>query len=147
MFDRQAAFLLSDGSIVGLDGSSPIQFSHILTNQLFVVIRHRNHLDVMSAIGLTESAGVYTYDFTSGPGQAFGANSQKNLGGGIYGMYGGDANADGSINILDTMDAWKVQTGTSAYLSGDGNLNAQVNNQDKNDLIIINTGQMSMVPE
>ncbi len=39
-----AGFLLKDGSIVGLDGVSPLPFNVIITNNAYFVIIHRNHL-------------------------------------------------------------------------------------------------------
>lgn len=45
---RRAGFLLSDGSIVDLDGSSPIAFAAEMGNY-YVVVEHRNHLPIMSS--------------------------------------------------------------------------------------------------
>ncbi len=57
---RQAAFILNDGSIVGLDGSSVLQFNNAINQQLFVIVNHRNHLGVLSANALTQSGGIYS---------------------------------------------------------------------------------------
>ncbi len=86
MIARQAAFLLNDGKIVGLDGSSNLQFDKSLNHSLFTVIHHRNHLAVMSANPVTKNGNVYTYDFTISADQAYGTNAQKDLGSGVYGM-------------------------------------------------------------
>ncbi|MCD4745032.1 MAG: hypothetical protein K8R58_01900, partial [Bacteroidales bacterium] len=86
---QQAAFILNDGSIVGLDGSSVLQFANTITNNLFVVIWHRNHLGVMSANAVTETGGVYTYNFTTGVDQAYGGLlGHKEIGTGVWGMIG-----------------------------------------------------------
>ncbi len=61
---QQAAFLLSDGSIVGLDGSSEVVVPTAFTDNLYVVVYHRNHIRVMSASALTMVGGIYVYDFT-----------------------------------------------------------------------------------
>ena len=66
----------------------------------------------MSANALTEAGGVYTYDFTTGAGQAYGTGSQKNLGSGIYGLFGSDGNADGNITGDDKSNVWVPQVGT-----------------------------------
>ena len=68
---RQAAFILNDGSIVGMDGSSILQFTNSINQQLFAVVHHRNHLAILSANALTSSAGVYNYDFTTALQQNF----------------------------------------------------------------------------
>ncbi len=145
-FERQAAFILADGSVVGMDGGSAIQFTHNLNEQLFVVIRHRNHLDIMSSTGITQSAGVYSYDFSTGVGQAYGSNAIKDLGGGIYGLFGGDGDANGIIGANDKTAAWEIEAGTGGYLQGDYNLDSQTDNKDKNDILFNNTGNSSQIP-
>ncbi len=146
MIAKQAAFLLNDGSVVGLDGSSILSFYHSIIQSLFVVIWHRNHLGVMSANALTETGGVYTYDFTTSGGQAYGTDAQKDLGSGVYGMIAGDANADGDVNTGDKT-IWTNQAGVSGYKTADMNMNTQVNNQDKNNKWLLNSGEECQVPE
>ncbi len=145
---QQAAFLLNDGSIVGLDGSSDLLFNTIINDSLFVVIWHRNHLGVMSAYPLIEAGGVYTYDFTSGAEQAYGgANGHKEIGTGVWGMIGGDGNANGQIDNPDKDDVWALQAGNSGFLSGDFTMESQVNNNDKNDIWLINNGVGTQTPD
>ena len=147
IFSRQAAFILNDGSIVGLDGSGILYFDGSINNNLFLVIYHRNHLGVMSASPLTLN-GIYSYDFSSGEGQANGGNlGHKYIGGGKYGMIAGDGNGNGEINLDDKINIWEAQAGQYDYLQGDYKLNGQVYNFDKNDLWRINYGKESQVPE
>ena len=143
-FVRQAAFLLSDGSIVGLGGSSPIQFTHNLINQLFIVIMHRNHLPVMSQNPLIESGGIFAYDFTTSASQAYG-NNQNNLGG-VFVMIGGNGDANSAVDMVDKTSVWMIETGLQGYLSGDFTLDGQVNNQDKNDVWVGNLGKGYPLP-
>jgi PKD repeat protein len=143
---RQAAFLLSDGSVVAIDGISNLQFIYPITQQLFAIIWHRNHLGVLSAFPLMKLGNIYSYDFTTGGGQAFGIDSQANLGGGIYGMISGDANADGFVNDIDKAASWQLESGLSGYLPSDLNLDGQSGNQDKNDKWLPNTGKGIQVP-
>ncbi|MCB0807505.1 MAG: PKD domain-containing protein, partial [Bacteroidales bacterium] len=147
MVGQTAAFLLEDGSVVDLNGSSPLRFSIDVQDQLFAVIRQRNHLPVMTANPLSMSGGLYVYDFTTSAGQAFGTDAQKDLGGGIFGMYAGDFNADGTINSDDKSVNWDMDAGTPGYIMTDSNLDGQADNQDKNDLWIPNMGESSQVPE
>jgi len=144
---QQAAFLLNNGSIVGTDGSSVLQFDNSITNQLFVVVWHRNHLGIMSANALTETGGVYTYDFTTGNNQAYGTDAQVDLGSGMYGMIGGDANADGFVNNDDKTEVWNSETGETGYLGSDVDMDGQANNLDKNDTWINNISSHSQVPD
>ncbi|MCD4747197.1 MAG: hypothetical protein K8R58_12945 [Bacteroidales bacterium] len=145
---QQAAFILNDGSIVGLDGNGACSIATSITNNLFVVIWQRNHLGIMSAYPLTESGGVYTYDFSTGDGQAYGgANGHKEIGTGVWGMIGGDGDANSQIGNVDKNDVWAVQAGTSGYLSGDFTMDVHVNNSDKNDVWSPNSGKGGQVPD
>lgn len=146
MIARQAAFVLSDGTVVALDGASDLFFSNSVVNQLFVVVWHRNHLGVMSANPLANVGGIYSYDFTTGAGQAYGADAHKLLAGGKYGMYGADGNADKAVNITDRNNVWKPTAGTLGYKAGDFNMNVHVNNPDKNGIWVPNNGKTSKVP-
>jgi len=143
---RQAAFLMSNGSIRSLDGTSNQQFDNLtIQHSLFAVIYHRNHLAVMSANPMAESGGVYSYDFTTSAGQAYNSG-QKELGGGYFGMYSADGNADGTISTTDKT-GWTNQAAMNGYTAEDFNLDAQVNNIDKNDFWIPNVDEGSQVPE
>lgn len=141
---RQAAFLTKDGKVVGLDGSSNLIFDETINNNLFVVIWHRNHLGVLSANALALTDGIFTYDFITSAGQAYNSG-QKDLGG-FYGLYAGDANADEQITHGDYI-VWKTQAGESGYKLSDFDLDGEVDNIDKNDIYLPNTGYESQVPE
>jgi agmatine deiminase len=144
---RQAAFLRSDGSVVALDGVSDLQHEIAITQQLFVVIYHRNHLAVMSAEPLVMAGGIYHYDYSDGESKVFGGSSgHKEIISGIWAMAGGDCNADGLINLSDLSDIWLNEAGLSGYLMSDPNMNTQSDNQDKNELIIKNLNFSSQVP-
>ena len=146
MIARQAAFMLKDGSIVGMDGISNLRFDVAINYQLFTVIHHRNHLAIMSANPLTETAGFYTYDFSSGENQVYnGTSGHKDLGG-LWGMYAGDGNKDGYINASDK-NVWSTEAGTFGYFTFDYDLDAQVDNPDKNDVWLNNQTKESQVPQ
>lgn len=145
--EMQAAFLLNNGSVVGLNGSSVLQFTASLSDDPYVVVWHRNHLGVLSASPLTETAGIYTYDFSASMAQAHGGGlGYKLIDTDVYGMAGGDANGDGVVNAADKA-LWTTNTGTTGYKSSDLNLDAQVNNPDKNDTYIENGSLSSQVPD
>ena len=147
LIDRQAAFVSRDGVIVDLDGSSILSFNHSIINSLFVVLWHRNHLGILSANPLTESSGIYTYDFTTSSAQAYNSLSQKEIVPGIWGLYSGDGNGDSDINDLDKSNIWESQAGEAGYFSGDFNMNCNVDNIDKNDIWKPNEGMGSHVPD
>ncbi|MEZ5084548.1 MAG: hypothetical protein R2750_14060 [Bacteroidales bacterium] len=145
-FARKAAFVLEDGTIVDLDGSSIPTFSGTLTNNLFVVVYHRNHLPIMSANAVTQIGGIYTYDFTSAVGQVYGgAAAHKFLAAGTWGMFGGNSNGDHTVDAIDYA-IWRNNAGLPGYKAGNFDMDSQTNNQDKNDVMVENFGEMSQVP-
>lgn len=143
--EQQAAFLLSNGSVVGIDGSSMLSFNHSLIHSLFIVVHHRNHLSIMSANPLIKTNGVYGYDFTNSASQDYGDN-QTNLSNGYFGMVAGDINVDGFIN-QDDFILWKLKAGQQGYLMEDLDLNSQVENIEKNDYWLPNVGKSEILPE
>ncbi|OYT13465.1 MAG: hypothetical protein B6I19_04995 [Bacteroidetes bacterium 4572_114] len=144
---QQAAFLLKDGSIVDLDGTSALSFTTKIDDKLFAVVRHKNHLGIMSAGPLSGFNNNYNYNFTTAIDKAFGTNAQASLNGGAFGMYGGDANADGEINAGDRTLIWNNEAGTNGYLQGDANMDTQADNKDKNDIWFKNNGENCQVPD
>jgi hypothetical protein len=144
---RKAGLLLTNGNIVATDGVSPLFFTNSVSNNLFVVIHHRNHLAILSANALTQTGGIYTYDFSTASAQAFGSNAEKQLATGIWGMYCGDANGNGTIEIGDLTPAWKSNAGKTGYFPADLNFNRQVNNSDKDSFWLPNYGKGTNVPQ
>ena len=148
MIAKQACFLTKSGNVVALDGINYPIFNTTVTNNLYVVIYHRNHLGIMSAYPLIPTGNLYSYDYSIDIGQVYGTmNGHKHLGGGVWGMTGGDGKSDGQINNGDKNDVWASQAGGSGYLAGDFNMDSQVNNGDKNDLWVPNTGMGGQVPD
>jgi hypothetical protein len=145
--EMQAAFVLNNGSVVGLDGSSVLQFSATVSNEPFIVIWHRNHLGILSTTPPTEISGIYTYDFSIAMNQVYGAGlGYKSIGIGIYGMAAGDANSDGMINMTDKT-LWSANAGSSGYRPTDFNMDVQIDNTDKNGYLIENQDLSSQAPD
>ena len=135
------ALLKSDGTIVGLDGTSIPSFTGIVNNFLYIIIWSRNHVGIMSSADITP-AGTVVYDFTTGFDKVYlGEPGYKMLETGVYGMASGDINADGTVNTTDkTPSGWKLDAGKKGYLGADLNMNTQVSNKDKNDFWVPNNG-------
>ena len=131
---QRAAFLKSDGTIVDIDGTNPVVFWGTTDGSYYIVVKHRNHLAVMSS-DVVELKGITTYDFTTSESQAYikdvGAIPMANLGGGKYGMYEGDTDASGVVDVLDRANAWNNRNHTGVYVGSDTDLSSVVDVIDR----------------
>ncbi|MEW6510858.1 MAG: hypothetical protein AB1428_07875 [Bacteroidota bacterium] len=145
-FATRAGFLLADGSIKETPGASPLHFSGFDPGNYYIVVRHRNHLAIMSAAAVPISDNSALYDFTTGQAQAYGTNPMVQVGS-AFCMIAGNGNGDGSINAVDRNSVWRVQNGSiNGYYTGDFNLNGTVNAIDRNTYWRVNNGILSQVP-
>lgn len=147
---RRAALLKSDGTIVDIDGTSQVKFNRIVPGNYYIVVRHRNHLPIMSANPVSLSfTNSLQYDFSSAQTQAYGTEPMADLGSSVFGMYAGDANQDGSINATDLNAYWILQNGTTydyQKKTADFNLDATINATDLNLYWTPSNGKASQVP-
>lgn len=125
---RKAAFLLNNGSIVDLDGTS-LKFNNLpaFSDNLYVVIYHRNHMAIMANNAVTKDVSqVYTYNFSTGSGQIYGGLSGCKLLDSRYVCISGDANGDNHIWGNDN-DIYVSQYYLSnRYLPSDFNMDKNV---------------------
>jgi len=99
--DTVAALLRNDGKIVSTSGYQMIPLdTRITPGNYFVIIRHRNHIAIMSFNTVQVSQNPVLYDFTVSPGKVYGSEL-KLLKPGLYGMFAGDSNYDGAIDSSD----------------------------------------------
>jgi hypothetical protein len=122
-------------SILNVNGlcsvSIPISY---LGNSYYMAIKHRNSIETWSNQALSLSSSQISYSFTNSDSQAFG-NNMRNFGNGLYLIYSGDINQDGSIDFNDypSLDL-SSSNGVLGYDSNDLNGDASV---DFNDYPII----------
>lgn len=144
---KKTGLLLSDGSVVGPNGVSPLGFNVVINDFMFIVVWSRNHLGIMSSSGMVNPTGTVSYDFTTGAGQVYGTNGSKQLTTGVWGMFSGDVNADGIVNGADKSPAgWNTEAGERGYFGSDMNMNSEADNVDKNDFWLPNYLKSSQVP-
>ncbi|NOX47441.1 MAG: hypothetical protein GXO89_10750 [Chlorobi bacterium] len=147
IISRQTGFLLSNGNIVSRNATTPLSFNAPYIQNLYVVVRHRNHIAVMSNYPLTKTGNIFTYDFTNSSDKYFGnANGFVQLSPTAWGMCAGDGNASGQIDLDDLFNSWYDDAGESGYLKDDYDLNGNADNNDKNNWLIPNFGCVSNVP-
>ena len=138
--DSKAGLLMSDGHIKEVDGNTNIGFDLEADSSYYIVIRHRNHLDIMTATATLQNSTM-TYDFTSGVNATFGSIQQKLIDGKAV-MFAGDLTQDGVIQIADS-DIWKANPAQlNVYNTADINLDGSVQTTDL-DLWMFNRAKIS----
>jgi len=125
-----SALLLSDGTVAGLDGNKYLSFDKLPEDSYYILVKHRNHLGVLSAKKIAFAAGeapkeANTIDFTEKIENAFdieGAASLQppliNCNGRLL-MYGGEIVADGKINVNDYSTVLNSSKMPIGYNAGD----------------------------
>lgn len=151
-FERIAAFLLSDGTIVDDDGITAPRFSYDFPEtkdeeKAYADIYAPGHVNVRTSSEMQSAkSATFFYDFTSGPDQAYGgANAHKQLEPGLWGMIAGDANQDGQVENADKV-IWYEQNGSFGYFMADFNRDGHINLLDLQ-LWSVNAGRGSEAAE
>jgi hypothetical protein len=144
-------------------GSNPIEFPGVNLNQdgyayfvtsgltattYYLTVKHRNHLETVSATSLNFSLSGVTYDFTTAAGQAYG-NNQKALSDGNYAIFAGDISGpsgfqDGEIDIIDR-GVVIFAIGNEGYLVNDLDATGEVDIIDRG-IVIDNIGEQAQTP-
>lgn len=89
-------FLRNDGKIMDTSGQEGIYLFGV-TEPVYVVIKHRNHLNIMTSEAIVPNVNFYGVNFTTDISQTY-QNGQNGMDG-LAMMYLGDANGDGIIKF------------------------------------------------
>lgn len=92
----KSALIQRDGDIVGIDGTSKIEFRTVAAGDYYFAVRHRNHAGVMTAAPITFGSSTTSIDFTNPVTSTFGNNAQESINS-ILAMWAGDVNGDGLV--------------------------------------------------
>lgn len=129
---QKAAILLQDGTVMSVNGNLTLNFEGVLPNEnYYIVVRHRNHLDVMSATAL-DFNNTTMYDFTTAETQALGNMQLVETATGVFAMRGGDINGDGFIETSDYNIYLSEASQFDTYISSDLTLDGAASVQDFN---------------
>lgn len=95
----KAFFVDNNGNIIHTDGTTGAKVTGVPKDQYYIAIRHRNHLGAMTlnTVDLTNASPAF--NFTTGTANLYGTNATRNMGGGIYALWGGDADGDGVLRF------------------------------------------------
>lgn len=142
----RSALLLKDGSIVADDGLTTYIMMNSGTDDYFIVVKHRNHLSIMSdEVHALSTGSSILYDFSTGKNKYYGSDADS-LDSGVYGMFTGDATGNDQVQNSDKNVTWRNQVGLAGYREADFDLNGQVQNSDKNVYWRANVGKGTQVP-
>ncbi len=124
--DSQACLLTTSGIIIGTDGYTPL-FSQASSDK-HLIVRHRNHVDIVSNLPVTIPGGI---DMTD-PQNVMGGTGQLTAVGTSFAMNTGDGNGDGVITYAD----FNAYTGSdmtpNVYSPGDYSMDANITIDDYN---------------
>jgi hypothetical protein len=141
------ATMYSSNGVLNTNGTASIAFPNsAIGSSYYIAIKHRNAIETWSAAPVTISNHTI-YNFTTAASQAYG-NNLSNMGDGVFGMYSGDINQDGSIDFSDYPDLDIANnSGVLGYNVNDLNGDASV---DFNDYPLLdinsNNGIIAMRP-
>ncbi len=143
----RSLLLRKDGKIVEVDGTNAtLGFTNLAAGEYEIVIKHRNHLSIMSSQVISHSADVVAqYDFSDTQEKSY-QDGSTFLNENAYGMISSDANGNGQVQVDDKNIEWREQVGRAGYWQADFNLNGQVQIDDKNDHWRNNVGKGTQVP-
>lgn len=115
--NSSAPYNIADSAVSVIDSltfTGNFVFNNAASGSYYLVAKHLNTIETWSKDpGMTLSAGINTFDFTSAAGQAFG-NNQK-ISGIRYCIYSGDVNQDGFVNLNDITSVYNY---ASTFISG-----------------------------
>ena len=92
----RSALLQRDGDVVDFDGVSNLVLP-VAPKHYYLVLKHRNHLGVMSASPITLNASTTIVDFTNIGFSTYGSHAQTQLNSGNMAVWAGDVNQSNQI--------------------------------------------------
>ncbi len=145
---QTAALVHQDGRITF---PNPCVLTETMGTEFYVVIDHRNHMNIMTPTAISVVNNQLTYDFRASDSYITGLGfGQKQLPTGEWVMFAADADqSDIPSSIVDGLDKsiWLEGNGTfDDYCPPDFNLDGDVNGEDKS-LWFDNHGVYSRVPK
>lgn len=132
---RKAAFILTNGLITNANEgvqTNTVTFDGVPAGNYYIVVRHRNHVAVISsnAVALPNASA---YDFTASTSNVYGgANQLAPLATGMYGLFVGDMNGNGIIDVSDYNKYGTTPSGINIYQPQDLNLDKMISVSDYN---------------
>ena len=148
----RSALLQRDGDVVDVDGKSPVSFNNAPLGSYHFILRHRNHLGIMTSTPYNITAGScinHTVDCTTTT-DIFNGGSALKVKNNLFMLWAGDNNQNGSISyngsandkvaILQAVGFATPNNSIAGYSPNDLNLDGVVKyNGANNDKLVILT--------
>jgi len=137
LLSSQAALLLKDGRVVDPEWIMDNTIQGVYVNNVvsgmdyFVVIRHRNHLAVMSSTAVI-IPNTNSHDFSQVANVMQGNTQVTAMADGNYALFAGDFNSDGIVNVQDFNGYGLEISNVNQYMDSDFSLDANNTIQDFN---------------
>lgn len=127
---QRAAWLLKDGQVMDVSGRLGVPFFGVNPNEpYYILVRHRNHLDVMSSVAVTLEEG---YDFSLASNQVAGLNQLEEVAENVFALKAGDVNGNGVVSIEDFSVYHRQIATLNEYRIGDLSMDGAVSVKDYN---------------
>ena len=110
----RSALLQRDGDVVGMNGTSPVQFT-VPVKDYHLAVRHRNHFGIMTAQALRVSVALKSYDLSNGSIALYGIEATTNIGA-VDAQWSGNSVSDDELKytgILNDRDPILARIGGS----------------------------------
>ncbi len=124
----KSALLSRKGYVCNLDGGNGILMG-AAPGGYYVVVRHRNHISVMTSSTINLGATSLMIHFPNNSSYYFGGQA-KTLETGVYGMFAGDADGSDAINDSDGTEIWG-DSNMTGYTNADCDLSGNVDAYDR----------------
>ncbi len=123
LVEQQVGLLLETGEVKSLDGISNLSFPNVGQGQYKIAVRHRSHLDILSAEDFLLPAPV-SVNFIADGASALGPDAMALLSDGSWALHAADLNAKGVVSYEDfnlyLADASSIYFYLAADLDFDG---------------------------
>jgi len=125
------AWLMADGTLRGFGDTAKAYVElDAPIGSYYIVVRHRNHLAIMSAGKIVCTTDITGYDFTTAQSQAYGTNPMVSMSG-VYGMWCGDTDGSGVVDATDRANTWNNRNTSNVYSGNDTDLSGVIDATDR----------------
>jgi hypothetical protein len=124
------------------DGTVTVPVPANYSGSYYLAVRHRNSIETVSGTPVSLGTTAVNYDFSTAASQAY-MDNMIQMTDGKWAFYGGDENADGSVDVLDLIDIEN-----DAFIANTGYISTDVNGDgvvDALDLILVGNNAFNAV--